>query len=458
MSKPTEKQKRLADALEDHSEEGIAILLSEPSRLIRATIYLMASAILAAMIWAFFGRVDVIVKAQGQVIPDSEVLRVFAPVEGQLVDIRIAEGVPVSKGDVLARVNSVGAIQLATQAMENQLKLASARAAYEMWPRDKEQKERLITELQRQIAAEERIYEKLESESIAKFGEEQKLKLEKAQNKFEKTRRQMAHAERVWKKHVRLFNSPGGGGVSQSVVLEKKNEYLSKRSDFQLAKVELGQFEVQTNKEFLEKQKLIEAKAQDIARLRTQVDSNTSQLDSQELQIQAQLRLARAAAEGAARVTYEDIDEDNFLQIRAPVSGIITNLTFTHAGAGLDRKTPIAAIAPEDTSKVIEIEIAERDRAFLQEGMETKIKVSAFSFQRYGFISGKLNHISPNTVISQKTKQPVYKGRVTLDRTYYEVRGVRYPLRYGMTATTEIVVRKRRLIDLALDPFRDAIG
>jgi len=31
-------------------------------------------------------------------------------------------------------------------------------------------------------------------------------------------------------------------------------------------------------------------------------------------------------------------------------------------------------------------------------------------------------------------------------------------LRYGMTANAEIVVRKRRLIDLAFDPFRQIGG
>ena len=30
--------------------------------------------------------------------------------------------------------------------------------------------------------------------------------------------------------------------------------------------------------------------------------------------------------------------------------------------------------------------------------------------------------------------------------------------RYGMTATAEVVVRERRLIDLALDPFRQIAG
>jgi HlyD family secretion protein len=53
---------------------------------------------------------------------------------------------------------------------------------------------------------------------------------------------------------------------------------------------------------------------------------------------------------------------------------------------------------------------------------------------------------------------PVFKGRVRLNRDYFEVESQHYPLRYGMEATAEIVVRKRRMIDLALDPFRNLKG
>jgi HlyD family secretion protein len=48
----------------------------------------------------------------------------------------------------------------------------------------------------------------------------------------------------------------------------------------------------------------------------------------------------------------------------------------------------------------------------------------------------------------------VYTGHVSLDKDYYRVDDIEYPLRYGMAATAEVVVRKRRLIDMALDPLR----
>jgi hypothetical protein len=97
---------------------------------------------------------------------------------------------------------------------------------------------------------------------------------------------------------------------------------------------------------------------------------------------------------------------------------------------------------------VLKIEIAERDRAFLREGLPVKLKFNAFPYQRYGLIDGTLEYISPADQAVGPNKQPVYEGRVRLAQDYYEVARPHYPLHYGMTATAEIVVRERRLIDL----------
>jgi HlyD family secretion protein len=163
-------------------------------------------------------------------------------------------------------------------------------------------------------------------------------------------------------------------------------------------------------------------------------------------------------AEAAARIRFENIDKDNFLLISAPVDGVITDVTSTQPGDKVQANTPLGGIAPKDARPVLKIEIAEQDRGFLREGQPVKLKFSAFPYQRYGLIEGTLNFIAPATKLSPQTKQPVYEGRVTLAQDHYLVAETKYPLRYGMTATAEVVVRERRLIDLALDPFRQIGG
>ncbi|MFA7388374.1 MAG: biotin/lipoyl-binding protein, partial [Thiohalobacteraceae bacterium] len=116
----------ISAALEEHSAAGIDILYSEPSAIIRATIFTMLALVLAALAWAIFGYADVVVSAPGVLAPEEEVRRVYTPIEGELVDIYVAEGQPVSAGDVLARLNARDAIRIASSALEAQLQLTEA--------------------------------------------------------------------------------------------------------------------------------------------------------------------------------------------------------------------------------------------------------------------------------------------------------------------------------------------
>jgi HlyD family secretion protein len=158
--------------------------------------------------------------------------------------------------------------------------------------------------------------------------------------------------------------------------------------------------------------------------------------------------------ESTARITHENIDKDGFLKILSPYSGIITEISFNQPGAKVQSRTPLASIVPENSKTILEIEIPESKRALLKEGLVVKLKVNAFKYQRYGFLTGKLEYISPTTRISQHTKRPYYKGRVSLDKIAFLKDGTEYPLHFGMTAIAEIVVRQRRIIDIVLDPIQ----
>ena len=458
MAEKDQKRSTFSMALDDHSAEGIEILSSEPSRLMHATIYILAGILVAGFVWSFIGRADVIVKATGQLAPETDARRVYAPVDGQLVDIYMTEGMPVERGDVLARINALGAVQAATQALQAELKLAATEEKYRAFPEQVAIIKRKIKELEERIASTNKVRDKLLSEGVAKLGEKQKLKLEKLQAKLDKAKRERDRARDVWQSHVRLFNSPGGGGVSKQKVGEKKNEYESKVTDFKLAKAELGEFEVELNKEFFKQNNEIRQKNEDIARLQGELAQETQKLKNSKIQMDTELQLSRVAAAGSARINYEDIDEDSFLRIRAPVSGVLINVSYTQAGDKVQQKTPMAGIAPKDARKVLNVEIDQKDRGFLRVGMRAKLKFGAFPYQRYGFITGIVEYIAPATTISSQTKKPVYKGKISLDKDHVSVGEATFPLRYGMTASAEIVVRKRRLIDLALDPFRKVAG
>ena len=455
MSANDEKLRRLSEALEDHSAEGIDILYSEPSRIMRYTILLVTLLVAAVLVWSFVGRADVIVSAPGVLSPEEDVRRVYTPIAGELVDIYVAEGQPVSQGDVLARLNARDAIQAAANALEAELALAEVEQEYKQFPSRRGLMQRHAEALKDKIDTAERLQEKRVTEGLDKLAQSQRAKLEEARGKLEKAGRARNAAEREWKKLKRLFDRPGGGGVSRNKVEEKHDVYLAAKTDYRLAEAKLGELEFQLSEEYAESKAELEGSDQRLAELEIEYEKALNEIKREEYGIELKYRSARLVADAASRINFENIDEENFLRILSPESGVVTHVAFTQPGDKIQANTPLVSIAPKGARTVVKLDINERDRGFLREGQSVKLKFSAFPYQRHGFINGTLEYISPSTQRTSETEAAVFKANVSLEKDYYAVGDVNYPLRFGMTATAEIVVRQRRLIDYALDPLRN---
>lgn len=455
MTRKEEKYRRLASALEDHSAEGIDILYSEPSRLMRLTIVLMLALVVAALVWSFFGRADVIVSAPGELSPDQDVRRVYAPIGGELVDLYVAEGAPVSEGDVLARINARDAIQIAAKALDAELTLAEVEQEYQQFPERRKLMELHAQSLQSQIEIAERMHQKRVTEGLDKLAQAQRAKLEEARGNLKKSRLARDAAKREWEKFKRLYARPGGGGVSRNKVEEQRDIYLAAQTDFELAQARLGELEFQLSEEYARARAELESSDQKLAELRIEHQQALADIKQEAYKAELKYRSAKLAADMARRVQFENIDEENFLRIPAPVSGVVTHVAFDQPGDKIAPNTPLVSIAPADARTVLKVDIKQRDRGFLREGQTVRMKFSAFPYQRYGFISGTLEYIAPAAQTISGADGAIYEGNISLDRDYFNVGGERYPLRFGMAATAEIVVQQRRLIDFALDPLRE---
>jgi hemolysin D len=450
--------KPLSEALADHSAEGISILTAEPWRFTQASVYTMVALVLAALVWSFFGHADVLVTAPGTLAPASEVRRLYTPIDGELANIYIAEGQPVLKGDVVARLNARGAIEAARNALEARLKLEDAEREWKEFPEKKALLERRAAALKEAAEVEELQHRRRLAEGTGKLAEGQRAQLQEARTNVEDARRARNAARDEADKFSRLFAMGGGGGVSQLQVDSKKNALAAADNALEVAEARLRELGARQSLETSQARSQLETSGQGLATLRLQYEAAAREVANTEEKLRLQVQTARLVADAAARIRFENIDKDNFLLIVAPVDGVITDVTSTQAGDKIQANTPLGGIAPKNARPLLKIEIAEHDRAFLREGLPVQIKFNAFPYQRYGLIRGTLQFISPATKLSAQTKQPVYEGRVTLERDHYRVGERAYPLRYGMTASAEVVVRERRLIDLALDPFRQIGG
>lgn len=440
--------------LRNHSPEGVDILSSEPSHLISTTLYLLLTLLFTALLWSFIGKSDVIVTSKGSFIPDSKIQRAYAPLGGELIDIYITEGMPIKKGDILGRIHAVKAIQFSDAYINAKLALANKQKEFELFPIKKELMKKKAESLKQKYQTMRDILQKRSETTLARLAEEQKLALQKQRTELQKNSLELKQAKNEMEKYRRLYNSPGGGGISQSRLNEKNNAYKTAKVNYSLAQNKISELEMKFNKQYnKEKETQLQAEVQ-LVDSRLEYENQLQSIVQEEMKIKQGIRAAQIQVESTAMVSPENIDEDGFLKILSPYSGTITEIPFSQVGDKVQSKTPLATIAPENAKIMLEIEIPEFKRGLLREGLAVKIKVSAFAYQRYGFLSGTLDYISPTTRVSQQTKKPVYKGHVNLDKTIFVSNGIEYPLRFGMTATAEIIVRQRRVIDVVLDPLR----
>jgi HlyD family secretion protein len=88
--------------------------------------------------------------------------------------------------------------------------------------------------------------------------------------------------------------------------------------------------------------------------------------------------------------------------------------------------------------------------------MLAKIKFDADPFQGSGVAPGHLCWISPDSKVEETAQGQLetFELEIALDRTDIQTQNKRLALTAGQTATAEVIVRQRRLIDFILAPFK----
>ena len=143
-------------------------------------------------------------------------------------------------------------------------------------------------------------------------------------------------------------------------------------------------------------------------------------------------------------------------EIKASVNGILFQLPIQKAGSVVQLGTMVAEIAQDNSPLIIRAQMATTESGFLRIGLPVKIKFDAYPFQDYGILSGELIKISPNTIEmdTPNGKVAAYNLEISLKQSCIPSMNKCIPLRPGDTATAEVIVRQRRIIDFLIDPFK----
>ncbi|EAU47294.1 HlyD family type I secretion periplasmic adaptor subunit [Salipiger bermudensis] len=139
-------------------------------------------------------------------------------------------------------------------------------------------------------------------------------------------------------------------------------------------------------------------------------------------------------------------------EFRTPVAGIVQSLPETVVGRFIEPGGLVAEIVPRDVKLRFEGEISPRDVGFVTIGQPVRLKVDAFDFSRFGALEGKVTEVSPTTVLDDQGA-PHYKVLVALPRHYLGNDPQRFTLLPGMTAEADITTGSKTVFAYLWKPI-----
>jgi adhesin transport system membrane fusion protein len=149
--------------------------------------------------------------------------------------------------------------------------------------------------------------------------------------------------------------------------------------------------------------------------------------------------------------------------IRAPRKGVVKNVQISTLGGVIQPGQDILTIVPTQDEMLVEAWVKPAEVAFLRLGQSATVKLSAYDFNRYGGLSGVLEHLSPDTLKEERPRRP--GGLAELEEGYYRIlvrvqdedrlrHGRQIELLPGMTATVELRTGRKTVLEYLFRPLQ----
>ncbi|MBW4656502.1 MAG: HlyD family efflux transporter periplasmic adaptor subunit [Kaiparowitsia implicata GSE-PSE-MK54-09C] len=397
----------------------------------RGLLYSLVLFAAIALPWASLAKVDETGSARGRLEPQGKTIRVDAPVTGTVTALRVREGQTVKAGQVLVELESE-VVQAELQQAQAKLEGALNRLAQlELMKNEQEiaiRSQRLQSQAQQtaQLAQIDQVEQRLHASRRAHSLATDRLNRDRIEVQRYETllaegvvpAAKLAEIERMLDESQQAVNQ------SQAEIQQAESGIKQQQSNYDNV-VRTGELTV------LESERRIKELQAQI--LDTQADIAQTQKQIESLQFQQQQRL-----------------------VKSPSDGTIFSLSLDSAGTFLQPGQAIAQIAPAEAKLIFQAQMPSSESGFLRTGLPVKLKFDAYPFQDYGIISGNLQHISPDSK-SIETPQGIiqtFELEIALDQSYIQTQNKRVMLSPGQTATAEVIIRQRRIIDFILDPFK----
>jgi hemolysin D len=470
-----------AIAKDDWSNVTKELLDSLPQVWTRGLLYFLVIFVSILLPWGMLAKVDETGTARGRLEPKGKSFKLDAPVVGTVSEVKVKEGESVKVGQTLLELESdIVKTELQQEQeklsgqqnqlalldlLKNQSNLAIRTQEGQNQAQDSE-KLAQIEQANQNVKALQISYDLQKQEKEAQVNQAKQdldkqkiahnlaeIALKGSQEKYQYYRKALdskvislerfQEVEQSLKENAeRLMQAKSDIAQAQSRLLEQENSYegLIEKIEAEIVQAQLKLQEQEKNGQNL-------AYSGRLALLKSQ--NELKNLETEMTNLKAEI------AQSKSRIVSLQLQLTQRI-IKAPQEGIVFQLPVKNAGDVLQPGDLIAEIAPQGASLILRSQMNTTESGSLQLGMPVKLKFDAYPFQDYGVIEGKLSQIAPTSKVTDTAQGQVttYDLEIELQQNCMPTSTQCIDLKPGQTATAEVVVRQRQIVDFLIDPFK----
>jgi len=157
----------------------------------------------------------------------------------------------------------------------------------------------------------------------------------------------------------------------------------------------------------------------------------------------------------------QTISESEFqgaTSIIAPIDGVV-DYSGVNIGRAVTIEMPLFSVSPSSGFPSVELIVPSSAAGFIKPGQSVQLKIDAYSYERYGTVDGIVSYVSKDASSPQETIAP-FKVETSSFRVSVRLLNDRRPgrlrvsdLRSGMTLRADVVIDKRRIWQILIDPI-----
>jgi membrane fusion protein len=366
------------------------------------------------LIWLFSGHYTRRERVPGSLVPKAGLIELTATSPGRVTQVTAQEGTPVHRGDVLVALSGAtvsARIGDTAEAVIAQLNVER-------------------THLQGDIADAKTSSEN-KAQGLRVQRGELRMQLQQLDSQLAIQRQQVTSLRALLTKIEPLVSK---GYVSQLQVQQQEMSALEAESQIKA-----------------------------LSRERYQTEQQLSGIEDQvrQLPLDTQAKLSESSRQLAqVQQSLDQSEAQRSSVLRAPQDGMVSSV-LVQSGQAVTAGQPVVAIVPYGTPLQAQLLVPSSAVGFVHVGQSVNLRYEAFPYQKFGLQRGRVLTVSRNALtpaeiqllVGQTPQQSLYRVQVEIDKQAISAYGKPQALKPGMALDADIMMDRRRLVELAFEPL-----